>query len=365
MEYRNVKKILIFKLCCFGDTVFMTPAIQSLKRAFPEAEIYYAYSKWVEPMMKYIPDIDGSILFENVYDTSVLNKISSALKFIKRIRSENFDMVLNGHRSNLLAFILSLCGIRYRLGFEGTKFLTHTAPFNDRIKEYLRYLNILDKNGIKYINTVPKLIKPETDSLRSNNGILPDEKVIGIFPNAGNNPGTQMDIKKWELEKFFDLARLINARLPEIKIIIFEGKSLNEKFKLPSDISAVKREIDNDLLACCSLFVSGDTGSLHIAAAFGVSTVSIFGPTDPILLAPVNPADPGIKHRFIWNKPLCAPCYTPLTAIKRNNHRYWKDNNFICHTGTNECMKSVMPLQVFDAIEALLEYSESVKYRLN
>jgi ADP-heptose:LPS heptosyltransferase len=82
----NVRKILIFKLCCFGDTVFMTPAIRALKQQFPNARIYYAYSSWVKSMMKYLPDIDGTIEFENVYSKSIIEKISGTLRFIKAAR---------------------------------------------------------------------------------------------------------------------------------------------------------------------------------------------------------------------------------------------------------------------------------------
>jgi ADP-heptose:LPS heptosyltransferase len=360
MEFQNVRKILIFKLCCFGDTVFMTPSIHSLKKAYPEAKIYYAYSQWVRSMMSYLPDIDGSILFENVYDRSFLSRVRGALKFIKQVRAQKFDLVLNGHRSNDLSLILALCGIRYRLGFAGTKYLTHSAPFNSGIKEYLRYLEILESNGITPQNVLPFLNKPETTGLRFSLGILPGKKVIGIFPNAGSNPGTQMSIKKYDLENFLELARIINEKHPDVILLIFEGKSAFEKFDLPENLIAVKKEIDNDLIACCDMFISADTGSLHIAAALGVSTVSIFGPSDPRLLAPVNPPGEKYKHRYIWLQPPCSPCYTPQSAIEKNNTKYWQGDNFICYTGTNECIKSITPEYIYTILKkSLLESDHS------
>jgi ADP-heptose:LPS heptosyltransferase len=351
MEFQNVRKILIFKLCCFGDTVFMTPSIYLLKKAFPDAKIFYAYSKWVESMMSYLPDIDGSILFENVYNRSFLSKVRGAFKFIRQVRSQKFDLVLNGHRSSSLSLILALCGIRYRLGFTGTKHLTHQAPFNSSIKEYLRYLEILAGNGITSQNVLPFLRKPETTGQKLSLGVLPGEKMIGLFPNAGSNPGTQMDIKKWDLENFIELAQIMNERLPDVKLLIFEGKSAFEKFDIPENLNALKAEIDNDLIACCDMFISADTGSLHIAAALGVSTISIFGPTDPRLLAPVNPPGEKYKHKYIWLQPRCSPCYTPQTAIEKNNAKYWQGDNFICYTGTNECIKSITPEYVYTVFQ--------------
>jgi ADP-heptose:LPS heptosyltransferase len=356
MEFQNVKKILIFKLCCFGDTVFMTPAIESLKKAFPEAKIYYAYAKWVEPMMKYIPGIGGSILFENVYGKSTFSKLRGAVKFIRCIRKEKFDLVLNGHRSSRLSLILAMCGIRYRLGFKGTSYLTHTADFRSDLGEFLRYEEILSANGVPSQKKLPFLNKPQTNELRLKYGVIPGDKVIGIFPCGGNNPGTQMSIKKWELSRFYKLAELINCRFPEIKIFMFQGKSRNEKLDMPPEVKAEKLIIDNDLLACCDIFISADTGSLHIAAGFDVSTVSIFGPSDPKLLAPVNSENSNARHKYIWKQIECSPCYTPQTAVDKKNPLYWRDDNFICRLGTNECMKFIQIDEVFRAVEEILEY---------
>ena len=356
----GVKKILVFKLCCFGDTVFMTPAIWSLKQKFSDAEIFYAYSDWVKTMMKYLEDIDGTIEFENVYSKSFLKKIAGTLKFIRNVRKMNFDLVMYGHRSNLLSFILRLCGIKYRLGFEGTKFLTHTAPFNDTLPEYERYKTVLSTNGIKTDDTLPFLKKTDNALLRKKQGFLSDDTLIGIFPCGGTNPGTNMPIKRWGLDNYFKLAQKINTDYPEAKIIFYQGKQESEKYSVPDNIIASTATIDNDCLSCCDFFISNDTGSLHIAAAFGVSTISVFGPTDPRILAPANPpGEPG-KHAYVWNHVECSPCYTPKTAIERDNPKYWDGNNFICHTGTHICMKSISAEEVFETVKMMIGRHEAV-----
>lgn len=336
----------------------MTPAIYSLKNNFPDAKIYYAYSKWVSPMMDYIPFLDGSILFENVYSKSIFARISGAIKFILRLRKEKFDMVLYGHRTNSLSLILALSGIKYRLGFEGTKYLTHTAKYKEDIQEYSRYQEVLKKNGLKTSTVVPFLNKPEFSKVRQRIGIGTDEKVIGIFPAAGNNPGTQMSIKKWNEENFYELARKINQNYPAIKLIIFEGKAAGEKIELPPNIKAIKHQIENDVISCCDMFISADTGSLHIAAGFDVSTISIFGPTDPRLLAPAESEHSPARHVHLWNNMECSPCYTPATAIDKSNTEYWASDVFKCRLGTNECMRSVSVDDVYKTFEKLHQYFE-------
>ena len=114
------------------------------------------------------------------------------------------------------------------------------------------------------------------------------------------------------------------------------------------------KEICPELISVCNYFISGDTGPLHIAAAFGVSTLSLFGPSDPRLVAPENSDESKAKHMYIWSHPECSPCYTPETAINKKHSMYWKGNNFICWTGTNECIKNISIEEVFNELKYML-----------
>jgi ADP-heptose:LPS heptosyltransferase len=90
----------------------------------------------------------------------------------------------------------------------------------------------------------------------------------------------------------------------------------------------------------CILFIGGDSGPTHLIAATGAPTISLFGPTDPRLVAPR-----GKQQIYLWKQPPCAPCYTPETVIQR---QYFKGKTFICHTGTLECMKLLTVDEVWD-----------------
>jgi heptosyltransferase-2 len=351
---KDIRKILIFKLCCFGDTVFITPAIKSLKENFPDAKIIYAHSRWVGSIINYIPFVDGDILFEHVYCKNLFMKAYGTLKFIKRARKEKFDLVFFGHRSNLLSLIVKACSIKYRMGFRTTKHLTHTGIFRSEQPEFRRYLHILSENGLRVSDSPPELIASSRDTVRKSLGLNPGDKLLGIYPLGGINPGTIMPIKKWPLENFLELISLLNKELLRLKIIIFEGKLNEEKLSTLPGINTSVREIDNDLISACDYFISGDTGSLHIAAAMGVSTLALFGPSNPKILAPVNKPNQPVKHRYIWKAPSCSPCYTTDTAFDRRNKKYWKEKNFICHTGTHECIKSITPKEVFAEFKKLV-----------
>lgn len=352
--FRNIKKILIFKLCCFGDTVFITPAIKSLKENFPDAKIVYAHSKWVETLVDYIPSIDGDIPFNHLYSKNILKKICGTVKFIIQVRKEKFDFVLCGHRSNILSFILRLCSIKYRMGFRSTKHLTHTGVFRSELPEFRRYLHVLSVNGLRIIDSPPELTIPRRNHTRKLLGLNGGNQLLGIYPMGGSNPGTTMHIKRWDIRNYLKLVKSINEKFPALRTIVFEGKLDDEKIELPPGINTGVHLIDNDLISACDYFISGDTGSLHIAAAMGVSTLAIFGPSDPRKLAPVNVPGNTVRHSYIWKMPHCSPCYTTDTAFDRKNKKYWKRKNFICNTGTHECIKLILPEDVLTEFKKII-----------
>lgn len=352
--FKDIKKILIFKLCCFGDTVFITPAIKSLKKNFPDSKIIYAHSKWVESLLDYMPMIDGDIPFLHVYSEDIFKKIYGTIKFIKQVRREKFDLVFFGHRSNTLSFIIRLCSIKYRIGFRTTKFLTHTGIFRSELPEFKRYLHIFSENNLQIVENSIELKAPNRLKIRKSLELKDEDKVLGIYPMGGSNPGTIMHIKRWGILNYFKLIKIINEKYPDLKIILFEGKIEDEKIQDLHGTNASKLLIDNDVISACDYFISGDTGSLHIAAAMGVSTLAIFGPSDPRILAPVCVPGHSDKHSYIWKMPPCSPCYTTDTAFDRKNKKYWKLRNFICHTGTHECIKDISPEEVFIELKKLI-----------
>ena len=136
---------------------------------------------------------------------------------------------------------------------------------------------------------------------------------------------------------------------PKAKLIFFEGKCEDEKITKEINRNNIIITDDFDLISICKFFITNDTGALHIAAAYGIPTISIFGPTDPTMLAPLNNDKEPSKHIYIWKKPVCSPCWTPHTSFNRNNKKYWKGNEFICHTGTIECIKNIQTDEVYKA----------------
>ena len=164
-----------------------------------------------------------------------------------------------------------------------------------------------------------------------------------------------MDIKRWDFDRFLTVINSTAAQNKDDIIIVFEGRDKNEKLNasLKFPLNVIIKTIDIDLISICDIFLCGDTGPLHIAAAFGIPTVALFGPSDADFVKPLTSVNSDAEHILIWKKPYCSPCYNPVTAADRDNPKYWKDGVFYCHTGTLECMKSITVEEVTASINKL------------
>lgn len=350
IDKAEVKNILIFKLCCLGDIVLLTPVINSLKEKFPDSKITLLISSWVKDLVKYLKNIDSIIINDDLFKKKKYEKLLGVLKLIVTLRKNSFDLVFLGHRNSLFGLIVRLAGIRYRLGFSQTKFLNYTEPFDENIHESRRYLNVLKSIDINVNEPQLQLVQIKSlDEIKKNYNIPVGKFIIGIFPFGGINPGTEMDIKRWNLENYFSLVKQITDIYPDLVMLLFEGSFAFEKInEVNFSNNVMQFKIDIDLISVCNLYLSNDTGAMHIAAGFNIQTLSIFGPTNPKLLAPLNLEErKNLIHEYIWKKPECSPCYTPQTSIDTSNEKYWRDGKFICYTGTHICMKEITVEEVY------------------
>ncbi|MCC7158965.1 MAG: glycosyltransferase family 9 protein [Ignavibacteria bacterium] len=356
----KVDKILVFRSCCLGDVVMLTPVICNLHAHFPKAEIKIASSTWIFSkkglnLLPYLPYIDEAILYDAPFEKSVIKGLAKTIKFIFTLRKEKFDLVFLSNRHSIYGLIMKLAGIKHRLGFDETKHMNVTAPYEHGLHFVHRHNKVLESAGIKDGNNNLKLIpKRSKADIAGEAGLTGNNLIVGVFPFGGTNPGTMMRIKQWEYAKYIGLVNSIAEKHSDITVIFFEGHIEQERVSEEFKSKHIKKlKISFDLISACDIFISGDTGPLFVAEGFGVSTLSIFGPTDASKVAPQSKT-PGVIHKVIWKKPDCSPCYTAVTAFKRDDIKYWNGNTFICNTGTHICISSISVGEVSSELENMM-----------
>jgi len=187
-------------------------------------------------------------------------------------------------------------------------------------------------------NFVPGIFLREREidnNIKQTKALHLKEKPVIIDPGAAYGPS-----KIWQVEKY---ARLIDyikeqKKLPVVLLGSAASLSLTRRITAATRNKPIvltgKLNLRESITAIsgCRLFISTDTGAMHIAAAFGVSQIAIFGSSSPKWTGPLN-----TEALIVYENLPCSPCF------KR-----------ICPLGTYECMKNITLKKVEHFVEKLL-----------
>jgi heptosyltransferase-2 len=341
MEQKR-KKILIMRTDRLGDVILSTPVIANLRKFYPDSYIAFLCRPYTKDVVEGNPYLDEII----IYDKNNKHKsIFSSVKFCLSLRKKKFDTVfiLNpNNRSNILAFF---AGIAHRIGLNRKMGHLLTQPIEDKKhegkKHELEYtLDILKEAGIPITEKqayfpIKKESEKRIEELLLANGIKNNDFVV-IHPSAS------CPSKRWMLDNFIKLSRLIKEKT-NLKVIIISSK---EEKKFAEELAKEEGVIDfrgiltisdiGALLKQSKVFVSNDSGPVHIAASLNVPVISIFGRNDPGL-SPVRWKPLGKKSFYIHKAVSCKICLAHNCI-----------NNFLC-------LKSIEPEEVFALIRKILE----------
>lgn len=311
----NPKKILIRAVNWLGDAVMTTPAIGAVRETFPVSEITLLANPLVSQLFSPYDWVDKVITF----DRNGRHKgVTGRIRLAQELKRHQFDAAIILPNSFDSALVPWLARIPVRLGKNSDgRYLFLTDRYSPDEKppfchEVLYYLNLMESFGIRSSRKPALHLSVTDDEIRaadvllSQNKIMPDDFVLGINPGA-----TFGSAKRWYPERFAEVAGKL-AEKWQAKIIVFGGSG---EAPLAAEIErrleggclnlAGKTGIRElmTLIRRCNFFITNDSGPMHIAAAFGVPLVAVFGPTDH------NGTSPFTDNAAIVRKNVeCAPC---------------------------------------------------------
>lgn len=310
----NATKILIRQVNWLGDAVMSTPALSLIRQNWPNAELVVLANPLVSQLLLNHACVDRIITFDR---TSKHRGFKGRLRLASELRVESFDLAIILPNSFDSALVPWLARIPIRLGRASdgrSLLLTHRyyrRDCNEQKHAIFDYLNLLEHFGVKGDVIEPALFTAvEEDAhaagILSSRGVLPGQRILGI--NAGASFGAA---KRWYPDRFAGVAAKL-ARRWEAAIVLFGGP---EEVELVAEIEqalngncinlagkTTVRELMS-LLKQCSFLVTNDSGPMHIAAAFDIPLVAIFGPTNHVGTAPYSK-----KSLIVRNEAPCAPC---------------------------------------------------------
>lgn len=309
------RNILVIDFGQLGDVVLSLPALRAIRKKLPQARITVAVGKPGAPVVDLSGYADATIVVDRVAlrDGWKVLSVFRIGKIVKQVRRERFDFVIDLHslsETNLLGF---LSGAPKRLyarrpnrsldilaNFDPKPPIEDNRPTKHAID---RYLDVLIPLGILDAPRIPRLpTRAEDDA--SVEQMLKKEKantnvpLVGLFPGAGH-PG-----RRWPLARFSELAERL-ARNDAVRIVIFAGPEERGMIKEMRAVFPRSTIIFDKLtipqlasaLARLSVFVSNDTGPMHIATAVGASVVALLDRPTPNSFIPIEE-----RHRVIYSQ---------------------------------------------------------------
>ncbi len=291
-------RILIFNSAFPGDIVLTTPLIRAVYERFPGAYLAVCTTPAGARLLAGLSYLDQLIVYDkHGGQRGPFGMLQTAL----RIRREQFDLVISAHRSARSALLLKMAGIPVRVGFEQSAWsslYSVRVPRKREFHETVRNLSLLTPFGVNPAKVSTRPVLPVTGEEASHVfGQLGAGLPRGSGPLVVVSPGSVWGTKRWIAERFSQLINLLVQRYQARVILV--GSPLDRE-QADCVLAACKSRILDlvgltdlrelsALVRKADLLVTGDSAPMHIAWAFDVPTVAIFGSTTPELgFAPLS-----------------------------------------------------------------------------
>ena len=326
-------KILILKPSSLGDVIQALPVLRLLKLHWREARIFWWIDSALAPLLEGDPDLAGIVCFERKRWVKPRHW-PEMCRSIRSLREQDFDLVLDLQclaRSAVFAWLangrqlVGLDSIRegargfYDLAVPRKSFRMHAV---DWYLSVLPHLGVPVHSGFEWLPARPAVAA----------------EIRRKWPGAARwialQPGARWQNKRWPVEHFTELVRLLARNHPEARFAVLGGNgdqllgeiiaeaapeqclNLCGQTSLPEMVEWIRR---------CDLLITNDTGPMHAAAALSRPLVALFGPTEPSRTGPY-----GQSQNVLRLELPCSPCLKPRCNYAK----------------PDECLRALSPAQV-------------------
>ncbi len=306
----GIASVLIRATNWIGDAVMTLPAVASVRAAYPRARLTVLAKPLVADIYRLFSPADDIVVYEKTYDNPW-----GVFRLAWRLRTLKFDAAILLQNAIEAAIMTRVAGIPIRAGFDSDGrgwLLSHPVH---RTRDILRvhqidyYLEMVRALGCPAASRELHLetYVPRPAAQDAVKQYLGDERpIIGISPGATYGPA-----KRWLPDRFAAAAKRLADRIGG-RVVLFGG---------PDDAATaeeVRKLVGGDcvnlagktplrdailLISRSAIFISNDSGLMHVAGALNVPTVAVFGSTNPVTTSPA-----GEKTRIVRKPADCSPC---------------------------------------------------------
>ncbi len=319
-----VSRVLVRATNWLGDAVMSLPAIRAVRQVFPRARLAVVARPWVADLYARETAIDQVIRYEG-------RGLRALRAFAAGLQREQFECAILLQNAFEAALMAWMAGIPMRIGYDRdargwllTRAIPRPEPGDTPRHERFYYLELLRRAGLIERADFARCGIPEIRLEGAQEACVAGTQRLAALGMAGDvigiSPGAAYgSAKRWLPERFAESAAQFGAR-QRMGVVVLGSAA---ERALCEDVAADLRErgIDTrginvhnlagettlrefiDLTAACRLFLTNDSGAMHVASALGVPTVAVFGATDDTTTGPT-----GRFARVVREHAECSPC---------------------------------------------------------
>ncbi|HTZ11838.1 MAG TPA: glycosyltransferase family 9 protein [Candidatus Margulisiibacteriota bacterium] len=351
------KTILILKWFGLGSIVLMRDLVNSIHKRYPRAKVVFATFKTHRELIHSLFPVDKILAIDNKTPFSFLR---DTFKVLWALSFEKIDYALDlEFYSKFSTLVTYLSGAPVRVGFYSVSFwrkqiITHPVYFN-----YFRHITgiykmagrvidvSVDEPSSSHMEVSREHLEAAKDKLKKH-GWNGRDKLIGVNPNAGE----LAYCRRWPKDYFIELINNLSTfegftvllvgsgSEKEYTSSIYAALDKNSRAKVINTAGLLNITEFIALLSSLFLFITNDSGPLHLAVLQGTPTISIWGPQTPLLYG----AKDKKRHREFYSNMDCSPCMTI----------YRTKAGFFCN-GQANCLKGILPVEVLEYAVSLIK----------
>lgn len=338
--------ILVIRLSALGDVAMAVPILRALTRQYPDTKITLLTRPFFKPLFADIPQVD-------VFPVDLKNRhkgFAGLIRLFRDLKKHRFDAVADLHqvlRSMILDFLFWLSGTAIKPIHKGRLDKKRlTRPKNKVWKQlkttHQRYAEVFEKLGLGLtLDRNALLPKKPTDQLMTKLKIDTSKKLIGIAPFAKFPAKTYPKDLMLEVIRLLDKSEnytmLLFGAANEVDALSFFLNNTNNTHNIAGKLTFAE---ELELISGLDLMLSMDSGNAHLAANFGVETITLWGVTHPF--AGFYPYGQPLENALFSDR-ACYP-QIPTSVFGKTVPK-----------GYENCMRSIDPMLIFDKIVKVLK----------
>lgn len=320
-------KILIIKASAFGDILHALPIVGSIQSALPGVSIDWVVEEPFMALLSGNPAINRIVVIrtkkwrKRLFDLNTFYEVKNT---VCELRREQYDMVIDLQGNLKSGIVTMFTRSQQKVGFARTHLQEKINAFfmhkHVEIPEHIKHITdqyialvsgALGGPDLPPAGDEPTIFPSENDEIIVNDIVGP--YVHTMHKLVAIHQGTTWQTKFWDIESWILMISLLRKAEPQVRVFLTCGSEsevhMAEQTRQAFDANVIivqKLPIMSlgALYKRMDVVIGGDTGPIHLAAAVGTPTVSLYRSSDGARSGPR-----GLKHAVIQVSMPCSPCF--------------------------------------------------------